>query len=460
VVTVAELASIVLAAGLGKRMKSALPKPLHRLCGRPLLSHVLAALRPLQPQPQVVVVGVGAEQVQEAFREEPDVVWAGQEQQLGTGHAAACAREALAGFTGDVLVTCADIPLVQPATWEHVLEEHRVHRAAATIVTTLFRDPTGYGRVIRDENGEVRMIVEEADCDEITRGINEGNAGVYCFRARALFDALSRLRPNNEQGEYYLTDVVGLLVEARERVIPVLADAEEVMGINDRVQLARAEKIMRGRINRRAMREYGVTLLDPDATYIDPDVTLGRDTVIYPGALLTGHTKVGEGCTIGAHVLIEDSEIGAGTRVRHGSVVRKSLVGRGCTLGPFAHIRDHSAVGDATRVGSGEVVRSRLGARVNDLHFSYLGDTTVGDGANIGAGAITCNYDGQRKNPTIIGDGAFIGSDACLIAPVTIGAGAYVAAGSVITHDVPPGALAFGRSRQENKEGWAERGKE
>ena len=453
----AELASIVLAAGLGKRMKSALPKPLHCLCGQPLLRHVLAAMRPLRPAPQVVVVGVGAEQVQAAFPDEPDLAWAVQEQQLGTGHAAACARSALEGFTGDVLVTCADIPLVQPATWERVLAEHRAHHAAATIVTAMFRDPTGYGRVIRDENGAVRMIVEEADCDEITRGLNEGNVSVYCFRAPLLFDALRRLQPNNEQGEYYLTDVIGLLVEARERVIPVLADAEEVMGLNDRAQLARAEKLLRARLNRRAMLEYGVTLIDPDATYIDGDVTLGRDTVIYPGALLTGRTKVGEGCTIGAHVLIEDSEIGDGTHIRHGSVVRQSQVGAGCLIGPFAHVRDHSTVGDATRVGNGEIVRSHLGEGVKDLHFSYLGDTTVGAGVNIGAGVITCNYDGQNKSRTIIGDGAFIGSDAALIAPVTIGPGAYLAAGSVITQDVPAKALAIGRSRQENKEGWAER---
>ena len=456
---VAELASIVLAAGQGKRMKSALPKPLHRLCGQPMLSHVLAAMRPLGPQPQVVVIGMGAEQVRAACTDS-DVAWAVQEQQLGTGHAASCAKEVLGDFSGDVLVTCADIPLVQVETWERVLAEHRRQGAAATIVTALFRDPTGYGRVIRDENELVRRIVEEADCDEITRGINEGNVSVYCFRAPALFDALTKLRPNNEQGEYYLTDVVEVLVDSRRKVIPVLADPEEVMGINDRVHLARAERILRTRTNRRAMLEYGVTLIDPEATYLDSEVVIGRDTVIYPGAVLAGRTRVGENCTIGAHVLIEDCEIGDGTCVRHGSVVRESVVGAGVTIGPFAHIRDHSTVGNGTRVGGGEVVRSRLGERVNDLHFSYLGDTTVGDGANIGAGAITCNYDGRRKNPTIIEDGAFIGSDACLIAPVTIGAGAYVAAGSVVTKDVPPDALALGRSHQENKEGWALRFKQ
>ncbi len=437
-------------------MKSALPKPLHRLCDRPLLSHVLQALRPLGPQPQVVVIGVGAEKVRAAFDDE-DVVWAIQEEQLGTGHAAACAREALADFTGDVLVTCADIPLVRTETWERVLAEHRAQQAAATIVTALFRDPTGYGRVIRDEEGNVRRIVEETDCDEVTRGLNEGNVSVYCFRAPDLFAALARLRPDNEQGEYYLTDVIELLVESRRKVIPVLADPEEVMGINDRLQLARAERILRGRINRRAMLEYGVTLIDPEATYLDPEVTLGGDTVIYPGALLTGRTRVGENCVIGAHALVEDSEIGDGSIVRQGSVVRRSVVGKGVTIGPFAHIRDDSTIGDGTRVGGGEVVRSRLGRQVNDLHFSYLGDATVGDGVNIGAGAITCNYDGEKKNPTVIEDGAFVGSDACLIAPVTIGRGAYVAAGTVVTKDVPPEALALGRAKQENKEGWASR---
>ena len=452
----AELASIVLAAGQGKRMKTALAKPLHLLCGKPMLSHVLAAMRPLGPQPQVVIIGVGADQVQAAFADS-DIVWAVQEQQLGTGHAAACAREALAGFEGDVLVTCADIPLVHPQTWERVLAEHRTQNAAATIVTAIFHDPTGYGRVIRDDSDQVRRIVEEADCDEITRGIAEGNVSVYCFRAPLLFEALTRLEPSNKQGEYYLTDVVEVLVKDGQKVIPVLAEPDEVMGINDRVALARAERLLRARLNRRAMLEFGVTLIDPEATYIDPDVTIGRDTVIYPGAVLQGQTTIGEGCTIGAHVLIEDATIGDGTSVRQGSVVRQSVVGERCTIGPFAHVRDQSEVGNATRVGGGEVVRSRLGERVNDLHFSYLGDATVGDGANIGAGMITCNYDGQNKNPTLIGDGAFVGSDAILIAPVTIGKGAYVAAGSVVNHDVPDEALAIGRVRQENKEGWAAR---
>ncbi len=452
-----ELASIVLAAGQGKRMRSARPKPLHRLCGKPLLSHVLAALRPLGPQPQVVVIGVGAEQVQ-AETSEPDVAWAVQEEQLGTGHAAACAREVLCGFTGDLLVTCADIPLVRTATWEHVLREHRESGAAATIVTALFDDPTGYGRVLRNAEGLVQRIVEESDCDEATRAVREGNVSLYAFQAPVLWAALETLMsgpPATAQGEYYLTDVVEVLVREGQKVIAVVAEEQEVMGINDRLQLAQAERIMRKRLNRRAMLEFGVTLVDPDHTYLGPDVTIGQDTVIYPGAVVQGNTHIGPNCLIGPHVFLEDSEIGEGSEIRHGSVVRDSVVGRRVTIGPFAHIRDHSSLGEGTRVGGGEVVRSRLGARVNDLHFSYLGDATVGDGANIGAGAITCNYDGQRKNPTIIEDGAFIGSDACLIAPVTIGRDAYVAAGSVITKDVPPEALAIGRARQENREGWA-----
>ncbi|HEY3398145.1 MAG TPA: bifunctional UDP-N-acetylglucosamine diphosphorylase/glucosamine-1-phosphate N-acetyltransferase GlmU [Armatimonadota bacterium] len=450
-----QLASIVLAAGQGKRMKSSVPKPLHALCGQSMLGHALAALRPLGPQPQVVIIGVGADLVRESVTDD-DVVWAVQEEQHGTGHAAACAREALAGRTGDVLVTCGDIPLARTETWERVLAEHRAQEADATLVTALFADPTGYGRVLRDEQGLVQRIVEEADCDEATRAIPEGNVSLYCFKLPLLFEALDQLQPTNVQGEYYLTDVVEVLVSAGRKVIAVVADAEEVMGINDRAQLARATAIMRARINRQVMLE-GATLIDPERTYIDAGVTVGRDTVIHPGAVLTGATTVGEGCVIGDNVLLEDSRVGDGSIVRHGSAVRESVVGRHCQIGPLAHLRDHSRVGDGSRVGGGEVVRSTLGANVNDLHFSYLGDATVGDGVNIGAGVITCNYDGREKHPTVIEAGAFVGSDAVLIAPVRLGAGSYVAAGSVVTHDVPAEAMAIARARQENKEEWAKR---
>ena len=453
----ADLASIVLAAGEGKRMKSRRPKPLQPVCGKPMLAHVLDALAPLGPDPQVMIVGVGAEEVRPAFADRP-LTWVTQEQQLGTGHAADCAREALAGFTGDVLVTCADIPLVRTETWQRVLAEHRAQGAAGTIVTALFDDPTGYGRVIRDASGAVQRIVEEPDCDDLTRAMPEGNVSVYCFSAPALLGALSELQPNNEQGEYYLTDVVGVLVAQGRKVIPVIAeDPEEVLGINDRVQLARAERIARDRVRRRLMLE-GVTLLDPDTTYIDQDVSIGRDTVVWPGAHILGATEIGEGCVIGDHVLIENCRLGEGTTVKHCSVVHDSRVGRDVEIGPCAHVRDQSTLEDHVRVGtSSEVKRSRLGEGVCDLHFSYVGDATVGAGANIGAGVITCNYDGVDKHPTIIEDGAFIGSDAALVAPVTIGKGAYVGAGSVITKNVPPGALALGRARQENREGWVEK---
>lgn len=452
----ADLAIVVLAAGQGKRMKSAVPKVLHRLCGQPLISHALAALRPLNPCPQVVVVGVGAEQVRQAI-EGPEIIFAIQEEPLGTGHAANCAREALSHFRGEVIVTGADIPLVRTETWHHVVTEHRRQQAAGTIVTAI-SDPTGYGRVIRDDHSRVQHIVEEADCDEQTRAVREWNTGLYCFEARALFEALSRLQPDNEQGEYYLTDVVAALVQSGQKVIAVVAeDADEVMGINDRVQLAYAERIARDRIRQRLMLQ-GVTMLDPDTTYIDEGVEVGRDTVIYPGALLLGETQVGENCLIGDHVLIEDSRIGDGTEVKHCSVVRESRVGQQVQIGPGAHVRDKSSLADGARVGtSSEVVRSHLGEGTRDLHFSYLGDATVGADVNIGAGVITCNFDGKEKHPTIIEEGAFIGSDAAIIAPVTIGRGAYVAAGSVITKDVPAQGLAVGRSRQENKPGWAQR---
>lgn len=455
----ADLASIVLAAGMGTRMKSALPKPLHRMCGRSMLDHVLSSLRPLGARPQVVVVGTGADLVRESVPD-PDVVFALQDPPLGTGHAALAAREALAGFTGQIVVTCADIPLVRTGTWERVLAEHRRRGAAATLVTGLFDNPKGYGRIIRDpqDRDRVLRIAEEPQGAEVE--IREGNVSVYCFEAPLLWEALAQIQPNNRKGEYYLTDIVGILVGMGEKVMAMpVDDPLEVMGINDRAALACAEAELRRRINQQLMLE-GVSMVDPATTYVDAGVTVGPDTTLLPGTMLLGTTTVAGGCKIGPHVLIEDSTIGAGTEIKSGSVVCKSEVGERVTIGPNAHIRDHSTLEEAVRVGTGaEVCRTRLGARVRDLHFSYLGDATVGAEANIGAGAVTCNFDGEKKNLTVIGDGAFVGSDALLIAPVTIGEGAFVAAGAVITKDVPAGALGVSRVHQENLENWAERRK-
>ena len=452
-IALADLASIVLAAGMGTRMKSAVPKPLHRLCGRSMLEHVLGSLRPLGARPQVVVVGTGAELVRESIQD-PDVVFALQDPPLGTGHAALAAREALAGFTGEVVVTCADIPLVRTETWERVLAEHRRQGAAATLVTALFEDPRGYGRILRDpeQPDRVLRIAEEPQGAEAE--VREGNVSVYCFEAPLLWEALAQIQPNNRKGEYYLTDIVGILVGMGRKVTAVVVDDPvEVIGINDRAALALAEAEMRRRINQRLMLD-GVSMVDPAATYVDAGVQVGADTTLLPGTMLLGATTIGAGCTIGPHVVVENCRIGAGTEIKAGSVVRESEVGERVTIGPNAHVRDHSTLEERVRVGTGaEVCRTRLGAGVRDLHFSYMGDATVGADANIGAGAITCNFDGEKKNPTVIGDGAFVGSGALLVAPVTIGNGAYVGAGAVITKDVPAGALGVSRAPQENHEG-------
>lgn len=452
-----DFVAIVLAAGEGKRMKSKLPKPLLLVCGKPMIAHVLDEIEVIGPQRVVVVIGSRREQMTAALAQR-DVEFVVQDPQLGTGHAVQCAEPALSGFAGDVLITCADIPLLRARTMAELLGAHRREKASATILSAVLDDPTGYGRLVRDDSGNIVAIVEERDADEHARAIKEVNMGVYVFSAARLFEALATVEPNNVQGEYYLTDVVEVMAGWQDKVISVPTDdPEEVMGVNDRAQLARAEAVARDRVRQRLMQD-GVSMIDPSSVFIDADVVVGRDTVIWPGTHILGQSRIGEDCTIGPNAYIESSQIGDGSAVAAGAVVRASVVGNNCSLGPHCHVRDSSTLADGVRVGtSTEVVRSRLASGVRALHFCYLGDAEVGEGANIGAGCVTCNYDGRRKNPTVIESGAFIGSDAILVAPVRIGEGAYVAAGSVITKDVPPGALAIARERQIVREGWARR---
>ena len=451
------LTALILAAGEGKRMKSSLAKPLHRVCGRTMIDHVLGYVATLEPEAVCVVLGVGREMMEEALADEP-VEIAIQHEQKGTGHAVMAAAESLAGFGGDLLVTCADIPLVRPETLAALLAEHRLRGAAGTVLTAIYDDPTGYGRVVRDGDRLVTGIVEHKDASDEIRDIPEINAGIYVFDSRKLFAALGRLRPDNAQGEYYLTDVIADFVAHGEPVAALAAaDPAEVMGINNRVQLAEAETIARQRV-REDLMCAGVTLIDPANTYVDAGVTIGQDTIIWPGAVITGDTTIGDRCTIGPHVQLDRVTLGDGCTIRQGSLVVGSTLGNAVTVGPCAYIRPDCEVQDKARVGAHtELVRSTLHEGVKMSHFSYIGDTEVGPGTNIGAGVITANYDGQQKNHTNIGDGAFIGSDAVLVAPVTIGAGAYVAAGSAITKDVPPEGLGIGRARQENIEDWAHR---
>ncbi|MGD9496208.1 MAG: bifunctional UDP-N-acetylglucosamine diphosphorylase/glucosamine-1-phosphate N-acetyltransferase GlmU [Armatimonadota bacterium] len=450
------LACVILAAGQGTRMKSELPKPLHQVCGRPMIDHVLTTVGELAAERTVVVVSPGSQRLVAALGE--GITVCEQPEQLGTGHAAMCARAGLVGFTGDVLVTYADIPLVTAQTLERLVGQHRAASAAATVLTTELADPAGYGRIVRDRAGGVLAIVEERDATGEQRAIREINTGIYVFDADALRGALERLTPDNEQGEYYLTDAIAILVGDG---LPVAAlstdDPDEVMGINTRVQLAQAERIARDRV-RGALMLAGVTLIDPPSTFIDAGVRVGRDSVVGPGCQLLGATTVGEGCEIRSGVVLRSASIGNAVLLRDHTVIDESTVLDEAQVGPFALVRGGSVVGRDCRVGSSaEMNRSRLGDGSKMQHFSYLGDTTTGRNCNIGAGVITCNYDGYTKHPTVLEDDVFLGSDTILVAPVTVGAGAYTAAGSVITADVPPGALAVARARQKNIEGWVER---
>jgi bifunctional UDP-N-acetylglucosamine pyrophosphorylase / glucosamine-1-phosphate N-acetyltransferase len=451
------LAAVILAAGESKRMKSARSKALHPLCGVPLLVRVLRIVQALDPARVVVVVSPESEEL-EQLTHAHGALTAVQHERLGTGHATLQAESLLADFDGTLLLTCVDIPLLRPETLRALVERHRSVGTAATLLSAEYDDPTGYGRVVRGEDGGVRAIVEHRDADEATRRIREINSSVYCFDSRPMLDLAKQIRAENAQGEQYLTDVIGLMVARGERVAAmVLEDAAEIAGINNRVQLAEAERVLRGRVRERVMLD-GVTLVDPATTYIDEDVSVGRDTTIWPCSFVLGSCTIGSDCTIGPHATIENSDLGDAVRVLHGSFVRGSGIGSEVSVGPFAHVRPDCDIGARSRVGSFvETKRAEIGEGTKAGHFSYLGDVRIGREANIGAGAVTCNYDGKRKHETIIEDGAFIGTNASLVAPVTIGKGAYVAAGSTITQDVPPGALAVGRGKQRNIEGWAKR---
>lgn len=449
--------AVILAAGQGKRMHSRRPKVLHRIAGRCLVEHVLAAAGEAGIEKQIVVIGHGAEEVREALG--PEYTYVLQEQQLGTGHALARARDA-AGAAATVLVLCGDTPLLRPATLARLLKEHRDRQAAVTILTSVIDNPTGYGRIIRDGRGMVTGIVEERDANPVERTIREINTGIYCFETVPLWHLLEKLRPDNEQEEYYLTDVVGMACRENLPVQAVAAgDPEEILGVNDRAQLAIAGAILRRRVNTNLMHS-GVTIIDPDTTYIDVTVKVGRDTIIYPGTFLEGNTIIGEECSLGPGTTLRDCRVGKGSRVVH-TVALESEIGPGCQVGPFAYLRPGTFLDTRVKVGDFvEIKASRIGADSKVPHLTYLGDTTVGTGVNIGAGTITCNFDGEKKWPTIIEDGAFIGSNSNLVAPVRVGAGALVGAGSTITEDVPAWSMALARGRQVNLPGRSKKSSE
>jgi len=444
---------VILAAGEGKRMRSRQPKVLHPLCGRPLLGYALRVARALADRIVVVAPPEADEVAQLAGAEATTVV---QRERLGTGHAVMQAREAC-GDAATVLVLPGDMPLLTAETIERLAAHHAATAAAVTVLTATVDDPRGYGRVLR-QGGRVTRIVEERDATDDQKKIAEINTSVYAFDARRLWPALAEVRADNDQGEYYLTDVLGILARAGARVdaVPV-ADAAEAMGVNDRKQLAAAAAIQRRRILD-ALMEAGVTIVDPATTYVDDTVTIGPDTTVHPQTVLEAATVIGSGCVIGAGCHVTGSRLADRVTLRPYSMIEEAVIEEDATLGPFCHLRPGCHIGAAAEIGNfAELKKSRVGRKTKIHHVSYTGDATLGDRVNIGAGMITCNYDGQRKHRTVVGDDAFVGTNTSLVAPVTIGPGAYVAAGSVVTKDVPPGALAVERSAQVVKDGWATR---
>jgi len=453
-----KLAVVILAAGQGTRMKSDIPKVLHAVGGKPMLSQVVQCARALDAQPIIPVIGHGAELVRSTLCNE-ELTFVLQEQQLGTGHALQCAEAALNGFAGDLLLLCGDVPLLREVTLRSLVEHHQKTNASVTILTAEMDDPTGYGRILRGPNG-VELIVEEKDATDAQRQVREINTGIYLFRAPQVFALLRQLDNRNAQGEYYLTDVVAATRLAGERVEALLAaDAQETTGINDRVQLAEADGILRGRINA-AHQRAGVTLVDPAATYIGPDVVIGPDTLVHPGVHLRGRTTIGRACEIEPGVVITDCTIGDRVHLKPGSVLSESTIGNTCAVGPMAHLRPGTVLTGNNKIGNFvETKKAVIGEKSQASHLTYIGDATLGKNVNIGCGTITCNYDGVNKHQTTIEDDVFVGSDTQFIAPVTIGRGSLIAAGSTITKDVPPDALAISRVEQKNIEGWVKKHK-
>ena len=445
----------ILAAGKGTRMKSATPKVLHHAAGLPLIEHVIRTAETLRPRSVVVVVGHMAEAVKTGLSKRMGLAFALQEPQLGTGHALLQLEPILRGAAGTLVLLSGDVPLLRPATLERLAARHRETGAAATVLTARVPQPRGYGRIVRDTDGAIAEIVEEKDASDEQRRIDEINSGVYAFDLAPLFDALKSIGSSNAQGEYYLPDLVRIYRARGSRVeTVVLDDAREVMGVNSRKELAEVTAIMNGdRLD--ALMADGVTVIDPASTWVGPDVAVGADTVLHPNVYLEGTTRIGRGCVIHSGVRIADSVLDDGVVVNNFCVILQSRIASGAHVGPFAHIRPQSDVGEGAHVGNFvELKKTTLGRGSKANHLSYLGDATIGERVNVGAGTITCNYDGTLKHPTVIEDGAFIGSDTQLVAPVRVGAGAYVAAGSSIVEDVPPGALAITRGRQVNKPGW------
>ncbi len=445
---------IILAAGRGARMRSSRPKVLHPLAGPPLVEHVARAADCLRPERVGLVIGHQAERVRAALGHRPGLAFAHQDEQRGTGHALLQAEPLFAGRTGTLVVLSGDVPLIRPETLEKLVRTHEGAQAALTVLTAAVARPYGYGRIVRAD-GRLARIVEERDASASQRRLKEINGGVYALDLAPLFGAIREIPPAGASNEIHLPDLVRIY---RQRGRPVetveVADPDEVRGINSQTELAEVKRIVRQTRNEELM-AAGVTIEDPATTYVDMDVTVGPDTVIHPGVFLQGRTSVGARCELHAGVRIVDSTIGDDVTVRNHCVIQGATLARGTAVGPFAHLRPGAVIGETAKVGNFvEIKKSSLGPGSKANHLSYLGDATIGEGVNVGAGTITCNYDGQRKHTTTVGDRVFIGSGTQLVAPVTLGDDAYVGAGSCVTDDIPAGALGVARCRQVVKDGW------
>lgn len=452
---------VILAAGLGTRMKSRKAKVLHEAGGDTLLNHVLrAALHIAAPEQIVAVIGHQAQQVRESVHF-PGIQFAEQREQKGTGHALVCAREAIATNDGQLIVLNGDGPLLRPRTLKVLLEHQMRGDFAATLLTSELADPAGYGRIVRDERGMIAAIVEQKAARPQQLEIREINTGVYCFDARLFWQHIGAVSPNNAAQEYYLTDMVEILTRHGHRVAPLLiGDETELLGINTRVELAAADQILRARKTNELMLS-GVTIEYPESVTVDVDVEIGPDSVIEANVQLRGRTRIGENCHIGTGAVLRDCNIADGATILPYVVAESSSIGAGASVGPFARFRPNVEVAEGAHIGNFvELKNTKLGKGSKASHLAYLGDATIGANVNVGAGTITCNYDGRRKHPTTIGDGVFVGSNSTLVAPLTISEGAYVAAGSTITKNVESDSLALGRAHQVDKPGWAKKRRE
>ena len=446
-----KIKALILSAGKGTRMKSSLPKVIHKVCGKEMVNHVIEVSKKAGAQDIVAILGHESDKVKEVLSD--DIKTAMQTEQLGTGHAVMMAKEYI-NDEDTIVVLCGDTPLVKAETLQNLFEYHINNKYHTTVLTTSIENPTGYGRIIRDTNGNLLKIVEQKDANEEEKLVNEINSGIYCFNGKSLKNALDRINNNNAQNEYYLTDTIEIMRNDGLKVGAFNgAKIDELMGVNSKVELSKAEEIMRKRINELHMIN-GVTLIDPNNTYIEAGVDIGNDTVIYPGVVLKGNSKIGQNCTIEMNSSIENSIIGNNTKVDKSTII-DSVVGDNTSVGPYAYLRPKSNIGNNVKIGDFvEIKNAIIGDNSKASHLSYIGDATVGKNVNIGCGVVFVNYDGKNKFKSTVKDNAFIGSNSNLVAPVTIEEKGYVATGSTITNDVPERALAIARERQVNKLDW------